>query len=277
VYGETGTGKEQVARAIHASSPRAARPFVAVNSAAVSDELFDSEFFGHVRGSFTGAVATREGYVATAHGGTLFIDEVADLSPRGQVKLLRFLQEKEYRRVGETELRHADVRVIAATNVPLEKRVAAGTFREDLHFRLNILSLRLPPLRERAGDVLLLARFMLARAAEMERLPAPRLSLEAVRALEAYAWPGNVRELQAEMHRLVVQCAGRSAELLDLSPPLRARPRRTGFSLEQALVEFERDYVAQRLSECGGHKSRAAEALGITRQGLGQKLKRLGL
>jgi DNA-binding NtrC family response regulator len=277
IFGETGTGKEQVSRAIHDQSKRARGPFVPVNAAAIGDEIFDSEFFGHVRGAFTGAIANRDGYVATAHGGTLLIDEVADLSARGQIKLLRFLQEKQYRRVGESHLRCADVRILAATNVRLEERVAAGTFREDLHFRLNVLHLRLPALRERVLDVVPLAEHLLARVAEAERKPVPRLSHAVARALEAYDWPGNVRQLHAEMYHAFVFAVGGLIRPEDLSPRLHNVDSGEKASLAQAMAVFEREYVSRALAECSGHRIRTAARLGITRQGLSQMMKRLGM
>jgi DNA-binding NtrC family response regulator len=277
ILGETGTGKERVARAIHSQSKRAGRPFVPVNAAAIGDDLFDSELFGHVRGAFTGATANRDGYVAAADGGTLFIDEVADLSPRAQVKLLRFLQEKQYRRVGENLERRADVRVLSATNVDLEARVAAGSFREDLLFRLNFLKLEVPALRARIGDIVPLARYFLTRAAEAEGRRVPRLSEGAGRALEAYPWPGNVRELQGKMHRALVLATDGLVRVEDLLASPAADTDDRAPSLAEAMQAFERGYVSRILAECSGHRMRAAQRLGVTRQGLSQMMKRLGM
>jgi DNA-binding NtrC family response regulator len=277
LFGETGTGKERVASAIHRGSRRGAGPFVAINASSVSDELFEAEMFGHAKGAFTGAVAAREGYVARAEGGTLFIDEVADLTPRAQAKLLRFVQEKEYRRLGETETRRANVRVLSAANVDLERRVATGHFREDLMYRLRPIVLSLPPLRERAGDVLLLARHFVRLAAKRESVPSPLLPADVAKALASYAWPGNIRELENEMSRLVV-LAGRgpvrrehlSARVLDA---VRDRPS----CLRDARQRFEREFVGRALSRNGGNRTRTACELGLTRQALVSKIRRLGL
>jgi NtrC-family two-component system response regulator AlgB len=192
--GENGTGKGVVARALHAGSPRAARPFVTVNCPTLSEELLASELFGHVRGAFTGAVRDQPGRVEAADGGTLLLDEIGEISPGLQAKLLRFLQDREFERVGESETRHADVRILAATNRDLEADVRAGRFREDLLYRLNVVELRLPPLRERPEDILRLARHFLAFFARAAKRPAPELSPAAAQALVGYAWPGNVRD-----------------------------------------------------------------------------------
>jgi anaerobic nitric oxide reductase transcription regulator len=203
VFGETGTGKERVARALHDLSPRASRRFVPVNAAGLGDDLLVSELFGHGRGAYTGSVGERDGYVAEAEGGTLFLDEVAELQPLAQARLLRFLEEFEYRRLGENRLRRANVRVITATNVDLAERVRQGRFRQDLWFRLKVVRLAVPPLRERGSDVLLLARHFLEQQARARGLAAPRLDPAAEDALAAHAWPGNVRELEHEMLRRV--------------------------------------------------------------------------
>jgi transcriptional regulator with AAA-type ATPase domain/tetratricopeptide (TPR) repeat protein len=279
ITGETGTGKERVAEALHRRSRRANGPFVAVNASSLGDELFEAEMFGHARGAFTGATAAREGYVAAAEGGTLFIDELADLSPRAQAKLLRLFQEREYRRVGENEVRRADVRVLTATNADLEERVRAGAFREDLLYRLSVVTLRLPPLRERGDeDVLLLAGHFLRRAAEREGTPAAELPAEVRRALVRHSWPGNVRELENEMSRLLV--LSRPGPLA--AAHLRARLRGGGgpptrFSLKDAVRGFERDFVRGALVAHSGNRSRTALALGLTRQALLNKLRRLGI
>ncbi len=276
VFGETGTGKERVARALHALSPRARKRFVAVNVAGFSDELFTAEMFGHARGAFTGAIVAREGYVAAAEGGTLFIDEVAEISHLAQVRLLRFLQEKEYQRIGETATRRADVRVISATNVDLLERVRRGAFREDLFFRLKEERLLVPPLRERGQDVLLLVRhFLQGFACEARRSPAT-ISPEALVLLGRYRWPGNVRELENEMRRLSVLAAGRQVSPCDLSPEIQGAPS-IGGGLRAALRRHEAEYVRRALERNGGVQARAAAELGITRQALCAKLRRLGL
>lgn len=291
VLGETGTGKERVARALHERSRRRGRPFVAVNVASLSDELFEAELFGHARGAFTGAVQAREGLLMQAQGGTLFLDEVADLSRRAQVKLLRFLQEGEYRRVGENELRRADVRIVSAAHRDLEACVAAGTFREDLLYRLNTIVLRLPPLRERGDDVLLLARHFARAAASRAGRPEPKWSATLGPALQRQTWPGNVRQLENEMARLLALAGEGPLRAEDLSPALRdvstpgpgsgtpAAPARGSAppSWRQALIEFERRFLIGALAYHAGNRSQTADALGLTRQGLSAKLQRLGL
>jgi DNA-binding NtrC family response regulator len=276
VFGETGTGKERVARALHELSPRAARPFVALNAAGIGDELLPSELFGCARGAFTGAAVARNGYVAAAEGGTLFIDEIAELSALAQARLLRFLQEGEYQRLGETLLRRANVRVVSATNVDLPRRVAEGRFREDLWFRLKVHCLVVPPLRERGNDVLLLARHFLEAGARAAQVEAPRLSAEAEEALLGHAWRGNVRELEHEMQRLVVRAPGRTAARDDLSAEIAAAPQ-PGGTLKAALQRAESEILLSMLEKHEGRQSRAAAELGITRQALWAKLRRLGV
>jgi two-component system, NtrC family, response regulator HydG len=277
VYGETGTGKERVARALHARSGRSRRAFVAFNAAGFSDELVEAELFGHARGAFTGAVVEREGFVAAAEGGTLFLDEVAELTPRAQAKLLRFLQEREYRRIGETASRRADVRLLTATNVDLFARVREGRFRADLWYRLKDERLTLPPLRERGTDVLLLARhFLAAEAARQGRRP-PAVAPDAARALARFCWPGNIRQLESEMRRLVVAAEGGLVQVAHLSEEVRESPCATRGCLHTALRSFERDYVRRALERHGGVRTRTAAELGITRQALVAKIRRLGV
>jgi DNA-binding NtrC family response regulator len=277
LFGETGTGKENVARALHELSARSRRPFVAVNAAGFTDELLVAELFGHTRGAFTGAVAAREGYVAQAEGGTLFVDEVAEMSPVTQARLLRFLEQKEYQRLGETETRHADVRVISATNVDLAERVRAGLFRKDMWFRFKHDLIVLPPLRERGDDVLLLARHFLSREAARRGEAPAELSAETEAALLRHEWPGNVRELRNEMQRLAVLAAGRPVELRDLSEELRSEKRGPASCLREALRRAEADLVRLALDRHGWIVARAAAELGITRQALWAKVRRLGL
>jgi transcriptional regulator with AAA-type ATPase domain/tetratricopeptide (TPR) repeat protein len=269
VCGETGTGKERVAAALHARSGRPGR-FVPVNASSPSDELFESELFGHVRGAFTGAVADREGQVAAAEGGTLFLDEVADLSPRAQAKLLRFVETREYCRVGETRLRKADVRIVTAANVALESRL-----RPDLIFRLRDVVLALPPLRTRGEDVWRLAREFLRQYAPAGR-PAPTVTPGARRMLESHAWPGNVRELQREIHRAVVLSGGEVIHPEHLSLAADA-PRSAARSLKDAMLACERRHILEVLTEQGGNRARTAVVLGLTRQGLVAKIARLGI
>jgi DNA-binding NtrC family response regulator len=250
-----------------------------VNASSLSDELFEAEMFGHARGAFTGAVAAREGYVAEAEGGTLFIDEVADLSPRGQAKLLRLLQEREYRRVGESALRQANVRVVTAANVDLEERVAKGSFRQDLMYRIAVVTLRLPPLRERGDDLLLLARHFLRVAARRDGRVAPALPASLGETLHRYAWPGNVRELENEMARLVALSGGGPLDAALLSARLRAgrETDRQSLCLREGLLCFERDFLKVALARNRGNRSRTATDVGITRQALLSKMNRLGL
>jgi DNA-binding NtrC family response regulator len=277
LFGETGTGKEMVARALHEASPRARRALVAVNVAGFSDDLFAAELFGHARGAFTGAVAAREGYVARAEGGTLFIDEVGDMSPLAQVRLLRFLEGGEYQRLGETVARRADVRVISATNVDLQRRVREGRFREDLWFRLAGELVCLPPLRERGTDILLLARQFLRAEATARGAAPPVLLPEVSAALLSHSWPGNVRELQNEMRRLEVRALGRAVAFEDLSKELQERRVRLSGTLRSALRQREAEIVQDALDRHEGILARAAAELGISRQGLWSKVRRLGL
>jgi len=278
IFGETGTGKEGAARAIHALSARARAPFVPVNAASLAGELFDSLVFGHVKGSFSGAVNDHPGYVAEAEGGTLFVDEVADLSPTGQARLLRFLQEKAYRRVGDTRDRKANVRVLSATNIALHTAVSSGRFREDLMYRFGSFQLSLPPLRDRGEDILLLARHLLRRVAERDQVAVPGLPAGVAEVLRAYSWPGNVREMENEMNRLIVLSRGRSIQREDLSAAVRADvgPTRRR-ALAEARSDFEREHLQEALRRSEGNRTRAALELGITRQALYGKLRRFGI
>jgi transcriptional regulator with PAS, ATPase and Fis domain len=273
VYGETGTGKEKVARALHTRSRRAG-PFVAINAAGLSDELFQAQVFGHARGAFTGAVSESRGYVAAAEGGTLFLDEVAELSPTSQARLLRFLQEKEYERLGEGRLRPADVRVISATNVDLHERVAAGRFRADLRFRLDGFTLVVPPLRDRGSDLDLLTRHFLEKAARSLGRPRPEGTVEFWRALRAYHWPGNVRELEMLLKRAVLMAKRQPLTHEDLAFHA-AEPPPTAAPLRAVVQAFEREHVRRILERHGGSRRAAAHALGITRQALHGKMRRL--
>jgi DNA-binding NtrC family response regulator len=277
LVGETGTGKDVVARAIHAASARGQRPFVAVNAASLNDDLFEDEMFGHVRGAFTGAQADRVGCVGAAEGGTLFIDEVADLALRHQAKLLTFLQDRQYRRVGESLSRTCQARIVTAANVDLRDRVEAGLFREDLWYRLDVIVLRVPPLRHRREDVLSLAAHFLAQAAARSGPKRPKLPPAVARALQAYPWPGNVRELQNEMTRLWTFTAGGPIGVEDLSEHIRCEGLREPRRLREAVSAFERKQIVQALEEVDGRRAQAARRLGITRQGLAVKMNRLGL
>ncbi|PYQ09592.1 MAG: hypothetical protein DMF83_03025 [Acidobacteria bacterium] len=276
LHGETGTGKERIAEALHRQSGRRGS-FVAVNASSLTDELFESEMCGHVKGAFTSAVADRAGHLAEAEGGTLFLDEVTDLSPRAQGKLLRLLQEKEYRRLGESRPRKADVRFLTAANVTLEERAAVGELRKDLMYRLNRIVLTLPPLRERGADIALLARHVLRAEAAKAGVPAPSLPADVIRALEGYSWPGNVRELENEMGRIVLRAGRAPVRREHLSPALLGPPADAGAPLKHAVFAFEREHIARALARHGGNRARTACSLGLTRQALVAKISRLGI
>lgn len=278
VLGESGTGKEIVARALHANGSRRAGPFVALNVAAVPGELLESELFGHVRGAFTGAAQAKEGLLQAADGGTLFLDEVAEMPLPLQAKLLRAVQEGEVRRVGDTRTVGVDVRYVCATHRDLRAEVAAGRFREDLYFRLKVLTVRVPPLRERPEDLLPLFRALNAR----ERRPAAGLSAAAEAALLAYSWPGNVRELGNAVKHGCALARGRTIELSHLpeelqpggAPPLDSP---APGSAPVRLDEVERSHVLRVLDRCGGSLHEAARLLGIGRTTLWRKLRRWGV
>ncbi len=286
VLGESGTGKELVARAIHDLGPRSARPFVPINCAALPDPLIESELFGHERGAFTDARERKIGRFEAASGGTLFLDEVGELSPAVQAKLLRALQERTIERVGSHESIAIDVRVVAATNRDLERDVVSGRFREDLFYRINVVPIVLPPLRERREDIRLLAESFLARArAEGQRGPA-RLSNAALAALERHAWPGNVRELENALERAMALADGEVIDLDDLpeavaraerSEALREAVRRGRLSLPQAVSRFELELLRETLEAAGWNQTRAAQQLGLTRRLLKLKMDRYGL
>ena len=274
--GETGTGKELFARLIHDNGPRRTKNFVAQNCGALPESLLESELFGHARGAFTGATAERRGLFEEAHGGTIFLDEVGEMSPAMQLRLLRVLQEGELRRVGETNTRRVDVRVIAATNADLETAVAAGTFRKDLFYRLNGFPLHLPPLRERAADIPALAEHFLAVYRTRARRAVPSISPEAMARLRAYPFPGNVRELEHEIERAVTLAEpGEPIGPEHLLERVRtARPATgTPSTLNDAIEDLKRRMIDDALRECGS-KTRAAERLGLTRQSLQQMLRR---
>src|SRR5438067_8158733 len=210
IVGETGTGKELIAHSIHRLSPRADGPYVRVNCGALSESLLESELFGHVKGAFTGAIANKTGRFEAAHGGTIFLDEIASMSPKLQVKVLRVLQEKEFERVGASQTSKVDTRVVAATNQYLEDEIESGRFRDDLYYRLNVVPIYLPPLRERRDDIPPLARFFLARYSDENRRDVPELTDRLLRVLQDYDWPGNVRELENYIERLIVLSEGRA-------------------------------------------------------------------
>jgi DNA-binding NtrC family response regulator len=287
IAGETGTGKEVVARAIHHNSPRRIHRFVALNCSAIPETLLEAELFGHVRGAFTGAVANRLGRLEQAHKGTLFLDEVGTMSPALQMKLLRVLQEREFERVGDSHTTKVDVRVIAATNNDLGRMVADGLFREDLFYRLNVIPVQLPSLRERKEDIPLLVQHFLEKfgADNASSRPVVTVSQEAMRRLMAYAWPGNVRQLENAIERAFALSAGRSQiEVRDLPPevqqarelalsPAIALPE-DGIDLQRFVATIERELIQRSLERTGGNKERAAKLLNLKRTTLVEKLRR---
>jgi DNA-binding NtrC family response regulator len=286
ITGETGAGKEVVARAIHHNSPRRAHRFVALNCSAIPETLLEAELFGHIRGAFTGAVGNRQGRLEQAHKGTLFLDEVGTMSAALQMKLLRVLQEREFERVGDSHTIKVDVRVIAATNSDLQKMVADGSFREDLFYRLNVIPVQVPPLRERKDDVPLLVRHFLDKFRPDPELPAPTVSQEAMRRLMAYPWPGNVRQLENAIERAMAFSGGRShidagdlpAEIQSAeAPPLSTAVELPddGINLEALIASIERDLIARSLERTGGNKGQAARLLNLKRTTLVEKIKRL--
>jgi DNA-binding NtrC family response regulator len=277
IVGESGTGKELVARAIHTHSSRAARAFVALNCGAVTETLLESELFGHTRGSFTGAVADRKGVFEQAHGGTVFLDEIADTPPSMQVKLLRVLQDGELRSVGAARSIHVDARVIAATNADLDRAVAEQRFRQDLFYRLSVIVIRLPALRDRPEDIPQLIEQFVSNAATRTGRHIT-IAPEAMAALTAYRWPGNVRELENTIERLVVFSRGR-IEPQDLPESVLAAPplEKRLFQDLPTLDELERRYLMHVLEAVGGNRSRAAEALGIDRRTLYRMAERFGI
>jgi transcriptional regulator with PAS, ATPase and Fis domain len=278
ITGESGAGKELIAQLVHDESARASGPFIAVNCGAITESLLESELFGHVRGAFTGAAQDRIGLFEAANGGTLLLDEIGDVSPGMQVKLLRVLQEREIRRVGESKSRPVNVRVMAATNRELAADIAEGRFRKDLYYRLNVVQLHVPPLRGRREDILPLARLLLADAAERCGRPVTGLSPRAADQLLRYAWPGNVRELENAMERAVALGRGNHVELDDLPEEVRAAiPTPTVSGPVRVLDEVEKDYILAVLDVNGGNQTRTAEQLGIGSATLYRKLKSYGV
>jgi DNA-binding NtrC family response regulator len=275
ITGEHGTGKEVVARWLHAASPRGGKPLVIVNVGGLAEGVFESELFGHIKGAFTDAKADRVGRFEAADGGTMLLDEVGNLSLTQQAKLLRVLQTGEFERVGSSKTRHADVRVLSATNADLSAEVAAGRFREDLLFRLNTIEIHLPPLRERREDIPLLAAHFLRRYGARYRKPIERFHPDAMRALLAYNWPGNIRELDHSVERAVLLAAGDVVAPGDLSlrPPSDGAARLEDMSLE----DVERVLIQKALARHQGNVSVAAKALGLSRSALYRRLERYGL
>jgi two-component system response regulator AtoC len=279
ITGETGTGKEVLARSIHRRSPRAERLLVPVNLAAVPLELLESELFGHARGAFTGALTERAGKLELADGGTLFLDEVGDAPLALQPKLLRVLQDGVIERVGSNQQRRVDVRVISATNRNLDEAIAAGQFRSDLYYRLRVIQIEMPPLRERPEDVRYLTAHFLRRFGQRRPGGPPGITHEALRLLEGYRWPGNVRELENVIERAVVLCRGDTigTSLLDLRERTSDVPERGGLRLDEALDRVEREMILRALEETKHVKARAARLLGVSERSLWYKLKKHGL
>ena len=283
LLGETGVGKEVFAESVHAHSPRAGRPLVKVHCGALSETLLESELFGHEKGAFTGAVRARVGLVEAAHQGTLFLDEVGEMTPATQVKLLRVLEDGRVQPVGSSETRQVDVRVVSATHRELGKEVKAGRFRQDLYFRLNGITLRIPPLRERRDEIAMLAVELLARAARHAGRPPPILDDGAKARLLGHAWPGNVRELRQVMERALALCTGDRIDadqvLIDEPPPSSraATPVPMGGTLRETLEAVERRRIEEALEASGGNQSQAAEMLGMPRRTLVERLRGWGM
>lgn len=276
ITGESGTGKELVARAIHYHSAVAAAPFVPVNCGGIPDGLVESELFGHVKGAFTGAITTRAGFFIAADGGTIFLDEIAELTPAAQAKSLRVLEDHQVQMVGSSKARPVEVRVIAATNKNLAALVKKGHFREDLFFRLNVITIELPPLRERADDISLLAYHFAAKFARQNDRTVPEFSHRVLRAFRAYHWPGNIRELENLIQRLVVMTDHAMIDTPDLPAPMRHTLAGSGGEL-RALADVEAAHIRFVLESVENNKTRAAEILGIDRKTLREKLKNHGL
>ena len=278
ITGESGTGKDQLARLIHDLGPRRDAPFLKIDCAGLPAELVESELFGHERGAFTGAVERKQGRLEMARGGTIVLDEVAVLAPAVQSKLLRVLEERSFERLGGTETLKIDARLIALTNADLAQAVAAGRFREDLYFRLNVVTIAVPPLRARAKDIVPLAEHLLARLAAVHGRTNAKLSDAARRALEAYPWPGNVRELKNAIERALVFGKGAEIALSDLPAAVQAAAGAGGATAGlRSLEEVERDVIRQTLEATRYKIGRAAEILGITRKTLLEKRKKYGL
>jgi DNA-binding NtrC family response regulator len=278
IHGESGTGKELIAQAIHQNSPRRDKPFVRLNCAALAESLLESELFGHERGSFTGAAGRREGRFKQADGGTLFLDEVSEIPMSVQVKLLRFLQEKQFERVGGNETLSVDVRIVAATNRDLKERVKAGSFREDLYYRLNVVQIDVPPLRVRRSDIPLLAHHFLRRYAADNQRSIDSFTDGALQALLAYPWPGNVRELENAIERAVVLCQGTQIGAEHLPGAASESVQEPALLIPGVtLAELERMAILQTLEAMDGSTARAAEVLGISRRKVQYRLKEWGL
>ncbi|WP_029918193.1 sigma-54-dependent transcriptional regulator [Pelobacter seleniigenes] len=287
VLGASGTGKELVAKAIHYNSSRKDKPFIAINCGAIPEDLLESELFGHVKGAFTSAVADKPGKFEVANGGTIFLDEIGDMPLHLQMKLLRVLQEHEIERIGSSRKIHLDVRLISATNVDLQLKVKEGRFREDLYYRLNVIPIHLPPLKERRGDIPQLARYFMEKICKEMNRPLIGIGVDALRAMEAYDWPGNVREMENIIERTVALTDSTEIGCSDLpsdigkfqSQELTITPKITanGIDMNQVIADIERELIVQALDLGHGVKARAAELLNINRTTLVEKIKRLGV
>lgn len=274
IYGESGTGKEIVARAIHYGSSRASAPFVPVNCGSIPEQLIESELFGHVKGAFTGATASRAGFFQTAEKGTIFLDEIGDAGLAMQVKLLRVLQEKEVYMVGSSKPRTVDVRITAASNRDLSALIEKGAFREDLYYRLNVFSINIPPLRKRGEDIILLINHFIKKSSREFGKQPPRISDEALQVLTRYHWPGNVRELENVVQRITAMTDGDIIEVPDLPSLMRFSALRSG-DLTRSLEEVEAQYIQDVMAHENGNKTNAAKILGIDRKTLREKLKKI--
>ncbi|MGE3842520.1 MAG: sigma 54-interacting transcriptional regulator [Vicinamibacterales bacterium] len=276
IRGESGTGKELIAHAIHYNSPRANKPFVKVSCAALPDSLIESELFGYEKGAFTGADNRKKGRFELAEGGTLFLDEIGDINAATQVKLLRVLQEREFERLGGTDTIKVNVRLIAATNKDMERAIAAGTFRQDLYYRLNVFTIFVPPLRERKGDLLLLVDHFLEKFSREHRKTIKRISTPAIDMLTAYHWPGNVRELENALERAVLTCDGQVVHAHHLPPSLQtaeASGTVTRTSLKEAVAAYEKDLILDALKSTRGNRAKAARLLDTTERILNYKVR----
>lgn len=287
VLGESGTGKELVARAVHYNSRRENKPLITVNCGAIPEELLESELFGHIRGAFTGAHSTKPGRFDAADGGTIFLDEIGDMSMKLQVKILRVLQERKFEPVGSTKTHEVDVRIITATNQDLDKAVKNGGFREDLFYRLNVIPVKIPPLRERRSDIPLLAQHFLRLFNEENKTTVSGFTDDAVRFFEDYEWPGNVRELENFIERVTVLKKGGLIGINDLPPQMKGVPKKyesgevyipnDGLAFKDAVSEFEEKLIIQALSRTSGNKNKAANLLKLNRTTLVEKIKKLGV
>ena len=280
IYGESGTGKELVAHAIHAESRRAAAPFIEVNSAAIPEELIESELFGHVKGAFTGATTAKKGKFELADGATIFLDEVGDMSPKVQAKVLRVLEEQRFEPVGSGNSITVDVRVIAATNKRLDVEIELGNFRADLFYRLNVIPFELPPLRERLEDVPLLIDYFNRHFSSAYGKKPKQFLPEALEEMQSYSWPGNVRELRNTVERVVIMHPGTKVSATDLPPQGKEEPPAASFrfpSFKEATEAYHREFIQRKLEEAEGNVSRAAELMGVDRSHLYRRMRALGI